>query len=50
MPFNDNSEIILMGDNKPALTITLGPEEYFNIQGVIITSKGWSKVSQNENQ
>ena len=43
MQFSDNSEIILMGDSKPALTIELGPEEYFNIQGVKITSKGRSK-------
>ena len=31
MQFNENSDIILMGDSKPALTIELGSDEYFNI-------------------
>lgn len=31
MPLNENSEIILMGDSRPALTIKLAPDEYFNI-------------------
>mgnify|MGYP000359682100 CR=1 FL=1 len=31
MPYNENSDVIIMGDHKPALTINLKENEYFNI-------------------